>query len=123
MNPERGLSTWSMGFNNLVDVLIALHTLGELELETVNEASKACSECWMIAGSWRGLDETRMLVRGVALKLRTVGVGLTDCLSQRVLIDTMCVRSCWMRMGRHIEESGFMRRREMSGTWLSDRTI
>jgi len=72
MNPERGLSTWNMGFNNLVDVLIALHTLGELELETVNEASKACSECWMIAGSWRGLDEARMLVRGVASKLRTL---------------------------------------------------
>lgn len=72
MNAERGLSTWISGFNNLVEVLVALHVREELELETVSEASKACSECWMIAGTWRGLDESRGLVRGVASKLRTV---------------------------------------------------
>ena len=74
MNPEQGLSTWNTGFNNLVDVLIALHNREELEVETVNEASKACSECWTIAGTWRGLEEARKLVRGVAMKLRTVCV-------------------------------------------------
>jgi hypothetical protein len=71
MNPD-GLFTWNTGFNDLVAVLIALHARGELEVETVNEASKACSECWTIAGSWRGLDEARTLVRGVATKLRSV---------------------------------------------------
>lgn len=69
MNPERGFLTWHTGFSNLVDVLIALHTRDELELETMNEASKACSECWSVAGTWRGLDESRALVRGVAEKL------------------------------------------------------
>ncbi|KIM90823.1 hypothetical protein PILCRDRAFT_1071 [Piloderma croceum F 1598] len=72
LNAERGLSTWICGLNNLVDVLVALHVRGELELETMNEGSKACSECWMIAGTWKGLAESRVLVRGVASKLRTL---------------------------------------------------
>lgn len=74
MNPERGLSTWNTGFNNLVEVLIALHAKGELEVETVNEASKACSECWMVAGVWRGLDEARGLVSEVAKKMKSVSL-------------------------------------------------
>lgn len=72
MNSERGLSTWSTGFNNLVEVLVALHVRGELELETVNQASMACSECWGVAGTWRGLEECKECVRGVAVKLRSL---------------------------------------------------
>lgn len=70
MNPERGLSTWYTGFSNLVDVLIALHSRKELELETLNAASKACSECWSVAATWKELDESRECVRSVASKLR-----------------------------------------------------
>lgn len=72
MNPERGLLTWYAGFSNLVDVLIALHSRGDLELETFNAASKACSECWSVAGTWRGLDESRECVKNVASKLRSM---------------------------------------------------
>lgn len=70
MNPEHGISTWYVGFSRLVDVLVALHARGELEVETVNQASKACSECWSVAGSWRGLDECREGVRAVAGRLK-----------------------------------------------------
>ncbi|KAH7929469.1 hypothetical protein BV22DRAFT_1029521 [Leucogyrophana mollusca] len=69
-SPERGILTWYTGFNRLVDVLVVLHSRGELELETVNEASKACSECWSVAGTWRGMDECREGVREVAAKLK-----------------------------------------------------
>jgi hypothetical protein len=72
MNPEHGLQTWSAGFLRLGDVVSALHARGELEMETVNEASKACSDCWSVAGSWRGLDECRDGVRAVAAKLKTL---------------------------------------------------
>jgi hypothetical protein len=70
MNPEQGISTWFLGVNRLVDVLVALHTRNELDHETVNAASKACSECWSAAGSWRGLEECREGVRTVAKKLQ-----------------------------------------------------
>jgi len=33
-NPERGISTWSVGFCRLVDLVVILHTRNELELET-----------------------------------------------------------------------------------------
>ncbi|KAI0265202.1 hypothetical protein BC834DRAFT_880525 [Gloeopeniophorella convolvens] len=69
-NPTGGVVSWSAGFNRLVDVLVALHARGELELETVNAASKACSECWTVAGNWRGLDECREGVRRVAVRLK-----------------------------------------------------
>jgi len=70
MNPTGGVASWITGFNRLVDVLVALHSRGELESETVNAASKACSECWSVAGNWKGLDECREGVRGVAAKLK-----------------------------------------------------
>ena len=69
-NPTGGINTWSAGLNRLVEILTALHARGELELETVNSASKACSECWMVAGNWRGLDECRESVRKVAVRLK-----------------------------------------------------
>ncbi|KAG7449199.1 uncharacterized protein BT62DRAFT_929178 [Guyanagaster necrorhizus] len=65
-----GLQTWYLGFSRLVDVVVALHLLGSLELETVNAASKACSECWTVAGSWKGLETGREHVREVAGKLK-----------------------------------------------------
>ncbi|EGO01939.1 hypothetical protein SERLA73DRAFT_104107 [Serpula lacrymans var. lacrymans S7.3] len=72
MNPGQGMSTWYTGFTRLVDVLVVLHSRGELELETVNDASKACSECWSVAGTWRGMDECRDGVRAVAGKLKSL---------------------------------------------------
>lgn len=70
MNPDSGIHTWFTGFNQLVDVMVALHLKEELELETLNTASRACSECWSIAGSFRGLEEGTAGVRKVALKLK-----------------------------------------------------
>ena len=61
---------WSVGFNRLVDIVVALHSRCELELETMNEASKACSECWSVSGSWTGLAEGRAVVRSVAIRLK-----------------------------------------------------
>ena len=72
MNPDRGLAAWQTGLDRLVDVVVALHARGELEVATVNEASKACSECWTVAGSWRGMDDCREGVKGVAVRLKTL---------------------------------------------------
>lgn len=72
MSTEGGIASWNRGFQRLVDVLIAIHKRGELELDTVNEASKACAECWVIAKNWRGLDECRENVREIAGKLKTL---------------------------------------------------
>ena len=66
------VDTWSTGFSRLVDVLTALHRRGELELETVSEASKACSECWSVAGAWREMGESRECVRGIAMRLKSM---------------------------------------------------
>ncbi|TFK91808.1 hypothetical protein K466DRAFT_514552 [Polyporus arcularius HHB13444] len=74
MNAEEGARTWRAGFNRLVDVMVALHTRHELEVETVNTASKACSECWGVAGSWREMDECREGVKAIATRLK----GLLD---------------------------------------------
>ncbi|KAF7433468.1 hypothetical protein PC9H_005420 [Pleurotus ostreatus] len=70
LNPERGISTWFTGFNRLMDIVCALHARGELELETMNIASKACSECWSIGGCWKGLEEARDCVKEVATRLK-----------------------------------------------------
>jgi hypothetical protein len=70
MNPEGGSGTWFVGFSRLIDLLVALHARNELELETFNAASKACSECWGAAGTWRGFEDCRDGVRTVAAKLK-----------------------------------------------------
>ncbi|KAJ7498899.1 hypothetical protein FB451DRAFT_14589 [Mycena latifolia] len=67
-----GSTTWFVGLNRLVDLLVALHAREELEIETVNAASKACSECWTAAGTWRGLEECREGVRKVGAKLKNI---------------------------------------------------
>ncbi|KAK7049519.1 hypothetical protein VNI00_005550 [Paramarasmius palmivorus] len=70
MDPDGGAQTWFTGFSHLVDVVVALHAQGQLELETINAASKACSECWSVAGAWRGLEGCRDGVRKLAPKLK-----------------------------------------------------
>ncbi|KAJ6613419.1 hypothetical protein B0H10DRAFT_1805404, partial [Mycena sp. CBHHK59/15] len=72
MNPRTGCTTWFVGLEQLVDLLIALHARQELELETVNAASRACSECWTVAGTWRGLEECREGVKKVGTKLKNL---------------------------------------------------
>jgi hypothetical protein len=71
-NPTEGMSSWGAGLSHIVDVLTALHSRGELELETINAASRACSECWTVAGNWRGLEGGRECVRKVALQLKSL---------------------------------------------------
>lgn len=71
-NPESGLNSWFTGFSRLVDVLAALHAREELELETISEASKACSECWTVAGAWREMSESRECIRVIAVKLKSL---------------------------------------------------
>lgn len=70
MQPDSASATWFTGFSRLVDVLAALHARDELELETVNQASKACSECWSVAANWRGFEDSREGVRTIAAKLK-----------------------------------------------------
>ncbi|KAF9259521.1 hypothetical protein L218DRAFT_963561 [Marasmius fiardii PR-910] len=70
MDPDNGIQTWFTGFSHLVDVVVALHAKDQLELETINAASKACSECWSVGGSWRGLEECREGIRKLAPKLK-----------------------------------------------------
>lgn len=72
MNTESGITSWKTGFHRLVDVLAALNNRGELELETVNAAAKACSECWSVSGSWRGLEDCKDTVREIAEKLKNL---------------------------------------------------
>jgi hypothetical protein len=71
-NPGAGISTWSTGLNRLVDIVIVLHKRNELEVDTISAASKACSECWTIAGNWRGLDDCRQSVREIGGRLKKV---------------------------------------------------
>src|SRR6266699_483019 len=42
-NPMEGMTSWCAGLIQVVDVLSALHSRGELEPETINAASRACS--------------------------------------------------------------------------------
>ncbi|KAG6378533.1 hypothetical protein JVT61DRAFT_12795 [Boletus reticuloceps] len=69
-NPDGGIATWKTGFNRLADLVVVLHHRGELELDTFNEASKACSECWSVAATWRGMEDCRQGVKEVAGKLK-----------------------------------------------------
>jgi hypothetical protein len=71
-NPTQGMNSWCAGLRHIVDVLTALHSRGELELETINAASRACSECWTVAGNWRGLEGARECVRKVAIQLKAL---------------------------------------------------
>ncbi|KAJ3880334.1 hypothetical protein F5051DRAFT_459454 [Lentinula edodes] len=70
MDPDHGVNSWFMGFSRLIDVIVALHVRSELDIETMNAASKACSECWSVAGAWKGLEQCREGVKKVAGKLK-----------------------------------------------------
>ncbi|KAL6309537.1 hypothetical protein BKA93DRAFT_271380 [Sparassis latifolia] len=70
MNAEHGLNSWHTGFGRLIDVVVALHARGELEVETISKASKSCSECWTVAGLWKETDGSRESVKGVAIRLK-----------------------------------------------------
>ncbi|KAH9482679.1 hypothetical protein JR316_0004779 [Psilocybe cubensis] len=72
IDPRCGAGTWSTGLLRLVDLVIVLHRRNELELETLNSASRACSECWTATGNWRGLAECRQCVREAAEKLKKI---------------------------------------------------
>jgi len=65
-----GVNQWALGFNRLCEVIIALHRKSDLELETLNEASRACAEAWSICGSWRGLDAGRNVIGNISTRLR-----------------------------------------------------
>ncbi|KIK68154.1 hypothetical protein GYMLUDRAFT_36992 [Collybiopsis luxurians FD-317 M1] len=67
-----GINTWYNGFNTLIETLVALHKREELELETMNAASKACSECWSVSGAWKGLEGSRDGVTKAARKLKAL---------------------------------------------------
>ena len=71
-NPTEGMTSWCAGLGQIVNVLTALHSRGELELETINAASRACSECWTVAGNWRGLEGGKECVRKVAIQLKSL---------------------------------------------------
>ena len=47
-----------------------LHFNGELEPETMNAASKACSECWMVAEGWEDLGGGKAGVSRAAAQLK-----------------------------------------------------
>jgi len=70
-----GLESWAKGFYLLVDHILRLHDANELDLDTLNEASRACSECWMVAASWpAGIlgEQSRDVVRRIAATLRSI---------------------------------------------------
>ncbi|PPQ72914.1 hypothetical protein CVT26_014577 [Gymnopilus dilepis] len=71
-DPEHGMATWFAGLSRLVDLVIVLHRRNELELDTINCASKACSECWTAGGNWRVLSDCRNHVREIGGKLKRI---------------------------------------------------
>lgn len=74
MNRDQGVNTWFVGLNQLIDLVIVLDKRNELELETINTASKVCSECWSTSGNWRELAPCRERIKDLGGKLR----GLLD---------------------------------------------
>lgn len=52
--------------------MVALNARGELETETVSVASKACSECWSVAGTWREVEVSRESIREIAKRLKGI---------------------------------------------------
>jgi len=70
-----GLRSWSTGFRLLTDHILLLHSANLLHLDTLNEASRACSECWTITSSWPDratAAQSRDVVRSIAEKLRSI---------------------------------------------------
>lgn len=70
LNPELGLETWAIGLGRLVDIVLALHHTGVLEVETMRVASAALRECWVAGGSFPGLEDSRIRIREDGQKLQ-----------------------------------------------------
>ncbi|KAJ1308621.1 hypothetical protein OPQ81_004319 [Rhizoctonia solani] len=67
-----GIQTWASGFHRLVDIMLVLHKREELQLETLNCASQACSECWTMTCAFQGLQDARAGVRSIAARLQSI---------------------------------------------------
>lgn len=107
INPDHGIATWFAGLSRLVDLVVVLHLRDDLQLETVNAASRACSECWTVAANWRGLDQCRSHVRELGGKLKGIldtngrtyrGIYFLD-ISRRML--TLLKASAYTRPNTH----------------------
>jgi hypothetical protein len=70
MNAETGIQTWSTGMNRVVDIVLALDKKDVLEIETMTEVSRACTECWTAAGAFPGIADCRTHVRDFGIKLK-----------------------------------------------------
>ncbi|KAH8830926.1 hypothetical protein DL96DRAFT_1594842 [Flagelloscypha sp. PMI_526] len=68
---QSGIDAWLVGFERLVDIVVALDAKDDLELETLDAASRACHECWQLGTNY-GLAESRNGVRKVATKLKSI---------------------------------------------------
>ncbi|KAG8983603.1 hypothetical protein FRB90_005876 [Tulasnella sp. 427] len=62
-----GVSQWALGLNRICETL---HRKGELELETLNEMSRACAEAWSITSSWRGMEKGKTVIGDLSARLR-----------------------------------------------------
>ncbi|KIO25024.1 hypothetical protein M407DRAFT_25664 [Tulasnella calospora MUT 4182] len=69
-NAADGVNQWALGLNRLCEVIIALHRKEELELETLNETSRACAEAWSITSSWRGMERGKAVIGDLSARLR-----------------------------------------------------
>ncbi|KAF8681512.1 Zinc finger-containing protein [Rhizoctonia solani] len=67
-----GIQTWASGFHRLVDIMLVLHKRDELQIETLNRASQACSECWTMTCAFQGLQDARTGVRSIAARLQGI---------------------------------------------------
>ncbi|KZT53323.1 hypothetical protein CALCODRAFT_474882 [Calocera cornea HHB12733] len=68
----QGLASWQLGLRLLINLMLALHSRGQLEWETMNAASKALAECWSISLCWTGLEGAKGAVQGAGGRLKAV---------------------------------------------------
>ncbi|KAJ3539780.1 hypothetical protein NMY22_g4586 [Coprinellus aureogranulatus] len=70
LNPELGLETWATGLGRLVDIVLALHQIDALEVETMCVAATALHDCWVAGGTFPGLEASRIRIREDGQKLK-----------------------------------------------------
>jgi hypothetical protein len=77
-NPETmgaGIDEWATGMNNILDILVVLHSSSRLECETVQALSEALSESWDNSFSiTKGEEAAQQQIKGLVARLR----GLMD---------------------------------------------
>jgi hypothetical protein len=77
-NPETtgaGIEEWAAGMNNVLDVLVELHSSSQLECETVQALCEALSESWGNSfGITKGTEAAQQQIKGLVARLR----GLMD---------------------------------------------